>query len=274
VTPGGVDLFQVGHQLADAQVLTLLLEHLAVSDDRVEGGAQLVAHVGQELALGLVGDLRRLLRHRQLLGAPRQLRGELAVALHLLAEAVGVPSLPLGGEPLLHLPLLRQPQLLRLPLDLLGLAVQVDERRHLRTQDLGHERLEQEVDRPDAIPLDNRRLRPVVSGEENDRRVPRPLPVPDEPRRLEPVHPRHLHVEQDDGKVLPQQLLEGLRPRMRFDHPRPQARKEGFQGKQVLRPVVDHQDVRGRDAGRGGVGGRGGAHGMVIVKVTASRKNG
>ena len=48
-----------------AQVLALLLEHLAVADDRVERRAQLVAHVGEELALGAVGDLGGVLRAEQ-----------------------------------------------------------------------------------------------------------------------------------------------------------------------------------------------------------------
>ena len=50
-------------------------EHLAVADDRVERRAQLVAHVGEEGALGAVGLLRRLLGH-----------GELGVALLDLPE--------------------------------------------------------------------------------------------------------------------------------------------------------------------------------------------
>ena len=40
-----------------AEVLGLLLQHLAVADDGVERRAQLVAHVGQELGLVAVGLL-------------------------------------------------------------------------------------------------------------------------------------------------------------------------------------------------------------------------
>ena len=46
---------EVGHELGRAEVLGLLHQHLAVADDRVERRAQLVAHVGEELALRLVG---------------------------------------------------------------------------------------------------------------------------------------------------------------------------------------------------------------------------
>ena len=42
-----------------------LLQHLAVADDGVERGAQLVAHVGQELALGAAGGLGRVLGAQQ-----------------------------------------------------------------------------------------------------------------------------------------------------------------------------------------------------------------
>ena len=50
-----------GTQVVLADVLGLLLEHLAVADDGVERRAQLVAHVGQEGALGPVGGLGRVL---------------------------------------------------------------------------------------------------------------------------------------------------------------------------------------------------------------------
>ena len=55
-----VDLLQVGEEVVEPAVGRLLLEQLGVQDDGVERGAQLVAHVGQELALGAVGDLGRL----------------------------------------------------------------------------------------------------------------------------------------------------------------------------------------------------------------------
>ena len=46
---------QVGDERPRGRVLGLLLEHLAVADDGVQRRAQLVAHVGQELALGPAG---------------------------------------------------------------------------------------------------------------------------------------------------------------------------------------------------------------------------
>ena len=50
----------VSHQVGEARLLDLLPDHLAVADDGVERGAQLVAHVGQERALGPGRVLRQV----------------------------------------------------------------------------------------------------------------------------------------------------------------------------------------------------------------------
>ncbi len=57
----GLDLAEIAQQARFAKILDLLLEHLAVSDDGGEGGAELVTHIGQEGALGAIGRLGRLL---------------------------------------------------------------------------------------------------------------------------------------------------------------------------------------------------------------------
>ena len=52
VLAGAVDPLQVGDEVRRSALgVGLLLEHLAVADDRVQRRPQLVAHVGQELAL-------------------------------------------------------------------------------------------------------------------------------------------------------------------------------------------------------------------------------
>src|SRR5262249_7150550 len=56
-----VDLLQVRAELPHVQVCHLLLDQLGVQDNGVQGCAQLVADVGQELALGAVSDLGYLL---------------------------------------------------------------------------------------------------------------------------------------------------------------------------------------------------------------------
>ncbi len=88
---GTVDLLQVGDDRRLVELLGLLLEHLAVPDDGVERGAQLVAHVGEECALRLIrafGDRPCLLRHdRRLCELSRALRHpvlKLLIDLHTL----------------------------------------------------------------------------------------------------------------------------------------------------------------------------------------------
>src|SRR3954447_4114525 len=61
VFAGGVDFCEVGEVEVVAFFLGDFLEHLAVADDGVERGAKLVAHVGEEGALGLIGVVGHLL---------------------------------------------------------------------------------------------------------------------------------------------------------------------------------------------------------------------
>ena len=63
---GRVDLLKVRDAIRSARSpAACFLQHLAVADDGVQRRAQLVAHVGEELALGAVGGLRRVLRLEQ-----------------------------------------------------------------------------------------------------------------------------------------------------------------------------------------------------------------
>ena len=66
VLAGRVDLPEIWKERRIAPLLDLFLEHLAVTDNRVERRAQLVTHAGQELALGTVGTLRRPAGRQQL----------------------------------------------------------------------------------------------------------------------------------------------------------------------------------------------------------------
>src|SRR5258708_1896522 len=84
---GTVDLAQIIGNLLLIRVTSVLLEHLAIADDGVERGTQLMAHVGQEGALGLIGGLGGVL------GGSR-LRGPLGDAL--LELLVGALQRKLG----------------------------------------------------------------------------------------------------------------------------------------------------------------------------------
>ena len=98
-----VDLAEVVGELSGAEVGRLLLEHLAVADDRVERRAQLVRHVGDELGLVPVGRLELAALVLDLAEQPRVLDGHRRLAAerpeevhHLRRE---LPRLPLGdGE--------------------------------------------------------------------------------------------------------------------------------------------------------------------------------
>ena len=52
---GAFDAFEIGNECVLPEILGLFLEHLAVTDHSVERRSQLVAHVGEERTLGLVG---------------------------------------------------------------------------------------------------------------------------------------------------------------------------------------------------------------------------
>ena len=54
VPAGGADSQQVGDKILLSELIGLFVEHLAVADDGVERCSQLVAHVGQKIALGTV----------------------------------------------------------------------------------------------------------------------------------------------------------------------------------------------------------------------------
>ena len=66
VLAGVLDLLEVGQEGVVAQVLGLLVQHLAVADDRVQRRPQLVAHAGEELALRLGRGLGFVLGFAQL----------------------------------------------------------------------------------------------------------------------------------------------------------------------------------------------------------------
>ena len=66
VPAGDADLGEVGDEALLAELRGFLDEHFAVADDGVERRAQLVAHIGEELALRLVGGVGLLLGLLQL----------------------------------------------------------------------------------------------------------------------------------------------------------------------------------------------------------------
>ena len=88
--------------------------------------------------------------------------------------------------------------------------MQVDEHPDLRPQHLGHDRLEQEVHRPDLVAPEHCHVGAFVGGQEDDRRVPRAVALPDQVGDLEAVHARHLDVHQDQREVVVEQPAQRL----------------------------------------------------------------
>ena len=131
----------------------------------------------------------------------------------------------------------------RLPLHLLGLLEEVDEHGDLGLEDLGHDRLGQEVDRADGIAAEDLGVAAVEGRQEDDRGVLRAVAPADQRRGLEPVHARHLDVEQDDGEVPVEQPLQRLGAGLGPDQVLAEVGEDGLQGEEVLRAIVDHEDV-------------------------------
>jgi hypothetical protein len=85
------------------------------------------------------------------------------------------------------------------------LAIELDERRDLRAQDVRVVRLEDVVHRADLVSAEHLLALLVDRGQEDDRDLRGPLAALDELGRLEAVHARHLDVQQDRGVVAIQQ---------------------------------------------------------------------
>ncbi len=165
-------------------------------------------------------------------------RGPDLIRLGLGEEAVALLAL---APELCQLLLLQQ---LRLASQLLALLVQLDEHRHLRAQDLGVERLEDVVDRARRIAAEHLLLVLGDRGDEDDRHVPRAFALLDQRRSLEAVELGHLHVEQDHGDLVPQQLPQRILAGMRIDQVLAERLQDALEREQVLGPIVDQEDVR------------------------------
>jgi hypothetical protein len=134
-------------------------------------------------------------------------------------------------------------ELVRLALERLTLAEQLDEDRHFRPEDLRVERLEDVVDRAELVAAEDVRLAAREGGQEDDRRVFGAVALTDQRRGLEPVEIRHLHVEQDYGEVQVQELAQRRRARLRGDEVRLHVPEDRLEGKEVVRLVIDQQNV-------------------------------
>jgi hypothetical protein len=84
--------------------------------------------------------------------------------------------------------------------------------------------------------------------------MPRLLPLADEASGLEAVHFRHFDIQEYHGKVVGQEPLQRLTPRLGLDEILPQPLKHGLERDQIGRLVVYQEDVDtvGLSVGRSG----------------------
>ena len=147
-------------------------------------------------------------------------------------------------EGLLHVALVEAGgQQLSLPLQLGRLLVEVDEHLNLGPQQPALVGLGDVVDGAGREPLQDVALVPAYGGEEDDGDVPGLVALLDLDGGLEAVHARHQDVEKDDGEVLGEEALQRLLPRRGRDQVVAEGPEHGLEGDQVLRSVVDQQDL-------------------------------
>jgi hypothetical protein len=129
------------------------------------------------------------------------------------------------------------------PLELLVLAVQVEEDGDLGAQDPWVEGFRQIVGGAGRIPAEGVARVGVRAGQEDDGDILRLVEPLDVRGGLEAVHARHPDVEQDDGEPPPQQglhrLLAGTRAHQWFV----EGPQDGLQCDQVVLHVVDKKDA-------------------------------
>jgi len=128
---------------------------------------------------------------------------------------------------------------------------ELDERGYLRAKDVRIIWLEEIVDCADVVAASDVARVLADRGEEDDRHVARARPPAKERGGLETVHLRHLHVEQDDGELHLQRVLQRLDPGRRADDVHVLERLEDrLQRQEVRRLVVDDEDIANRRADR------------------------
>ncbi len=98
VLAGGLNLLQIGDRSLLSVVRRFFLQQLAVEDDRIQRRPQLVAHAGEEIALGAGRRLRMTLGHPELIDERAQLLCVRSLNLVGFLEVLGAPfQLRLGA---------------------------------------------------------------------------------------------------------------------------------------------------------------------------------
>ena len=134
-------------------------------------------------------------------------------------------------------------QLLIELLELPGLAIELGEHLDLGAQHVGDDRDRHVVHRAHRVAAQAIHVGEMHRGDEDDRRLLKPRMLPDHGRELEAVELRHAHVDQHDGDLALEQLLERLARRARLDQVLAELLEHHLVAQELGRLVVDQQDV-------------------------------
>ena len=135
------------------------------------------------------------------------------------------------------------PQLLRLTLDRLAFAEQLDEDVHLRLQDFGMKRFEDVVDSAELISSEHIRFVSAEGRQKNDRRVTRFVTLANETGSLEAVQIRHLHIEKNDREFVIEQCLERGPAGLGLHEILPHIGEDRLERQKIRRLIVDQKDI-------------------------------
>lgn len=195
-------------------------------------------HAGSDLVRG-VGSLPFL--QKLYAGGKRRDR----VAQFVAEDGEEAVLLPMGalkgfrqsGE---FIPLCRK--LIALRDDLPPLVVEVEEHIGLGPQDIGLDRLLDEIDRSGFIATEAPRDARSAGGNKDDRDVTRPVVRAHDLGKFEAIHARHLDVEECEGIVMDQHELERFFAAFGGVEVEPVALEKRSQRKQVFFEIIDQQE--------------------------------
>src|SRR5258708_6266289 len=119
--------------------------------------------------------------------------------------------------------------------------MQLDEDRDLRAQDLRYDRLDQKIHRAEAVSAKQMGIA-LVTSQEEDRSALRTLPLADEFGRFKAVHLRHLDVQQNQRKIVLQDVRQSLAAGLGEHQILAQAIQDRLQRHQTRGVIVDQKD--------------------------------
>ena len=128
---------------------------------------------------------------------------------------------------------------------LAALIEEVEEDLGLAAQDVGFDRLLNEVHRPGLIAAEASLVVRAARRDEDDGHVARPRRSPHVFGQLEAVHAGHLHVEQRQGDVMREQQFQRLVAGAGLEERQAVAPKQGLEREQIFLQIVHQEDGDG-----------------------------